>query len=83
MQPTPTRSPDREALHLGADAGDPPDDLVAGHHREDRAAPLVPGLVDVGVADAAVVDVDDDVPGATGRRSISYGASGLFGSWAA
>jgi len=37
------------------------DDLVAGHHREDRCAPLAAGLMNVGVADAAVFDVDQHV----------------------
>jgi len=39
------------------------DDFVAGDHGEETAAPLGAGLVDVGVADAAVVDGEDDVVG--------------------
>jgi len=39
----------------------PFDDLVAGHHREDLAAPLAARLVDVRVAHAAEQDVDGDV----------------------
>ena len=46
---------------LVADLRDGAGDLVAGDHREVAAAPLVTGLVDVGVADAGVGDVDDDV----------------------
>ena len=37
---------------------------MAGDHGVHGAAPLVADLVDVGVADAAVVDGDDDVGGA-------------------
>ena len=54
-------------LELGdgsADGGDAADDLVAGNHGVHGAAPLVAHLVDVGVADAAVVDCNDDVGGA-------------------
>jgi hypothetical protein len=51
-----------EARDLRADAPDAPDDLVAGHHRVRRVAPLVPRLMDVGVADAAVFDFDEHVP---------------------
>ncbi len=43
--------------------GDAADDLVAGDHGEEHVAPLAADLVDVGVADAAVVDGEDDVVG--------------------
>ena len=46
---------------LGADLADHAGDLVAGHHREQGLAPLLAGLVDVGVADAGVRDVDHHV----------------------
>ena len=72
MQPTPTRSPTENSLHLGADGRDDARDLVAGDHREDRHAPLVPRLVDVGVADAAVLDVDLHVVAAAGRAARSW-----------
>ena len=49
---------------VGAYGGDFADDLVAGDHGVDGVAPLVAGLVDVGVADAAELDVDEDVVGA-------------------
>ena len=55
--------PARERPSDGADASD---DLVTGHHREDAATPLVAGLVDIGVTDSAVEDVEQDVPGAGG-----------------
>ena len=45
----------------GADLGDAADDFMAGHARIDgghHAAPLVAGLVEVGVADAAEEDFD-------------------------
>ncbi len=45
----------------GADAAH---DFVAGHQRIDRLAPLVAGHVQVGVADAAVENLDDDFSGA-------------------
>ncbi len=54
---------DLEALDVAADGGDVADDLVAGHHRVELAAPLAAHLVDVRVADAAVVDGEDDVVG--------------------
>ncbi len=47
----------------GADGGDAADDLVAGDHGVEGAAPLVADLVDVGVTDAAIVDGNDDVAG--------------------
>jgi hypothetical protein len=50
-----------ELRHLGAHARDAADDLVAGHHRVDGAAPLVAHLVDVRVADAAVLNLDEHV----------------------
>ncbi len=48
----------------GAYGGYFADDLVAGDHGVHGVAPLVAGLVDVGVADAAELDVDEDVVGA-------------------
>src|SRR5439155_5231411 len=50
-----------ESGHAGADLGHHTRDLVAGHHREDRLAPALTGLVDVRVADTGVLDVDQDV----------------------
>ncbi len=52
---------DLEARHLRANRGDAAHDFVARHHREDRVAPFVARLVQIGVADAAVQHVDLDV----------------------
>ena len=53
-----------ELGHGRADGGHAAYDLVAGDHGVHGAAPLVAHLVDVRVADAAVVDGNDDVGGA-------------------
>jgi hypothetical protein len=74
---------DLEIPYLVADGDDPADDLVARDRRIQRVLPLVARGVQVGVADAAEQDVDLDVFGTRARRSISKGASGLRGSWAA
>ena len=63
MQPTPARSPSRNLVTSRPTARHAADDLVAGHDRVDGPAPLVARLVQVGVADAAVQDVDLDVVG--------------------
>ena len=47
-----------EPGHTGADLDHPADDLVAGHHRIERIAPVVAGLMQVGMADAAIENVD-------------------------
>src|SRR2546422_245879 len=49
---------DFEAFHLGSDACHAPDNFVAGDHGINRAAPLVPRLMNVRVTDAAVEDFD-------------------------
>ena len=61
MQPTPTRSPAAKRADLGAHLLHATDDLVPGYHGEHGAAPFVPRLVEVGVADAAEEDVQVDV----------------------
>jgi hypothetical protein len=48
----------------GADVDDAAHDLVAGHDGVLRDAPVVADHVQVGVADAAVEDLDGDVVGA-------------------
>ncbi|MPM63465.1 hypothetical protein SDC9_110345 [bioreactor metagenome] len=53
-----------EPGHLGADRGDDADDLVAGRQRPLPLPPLTGDRADIGVADAAVGDVDPDVIGA-------------------
>ena len=72
-----------ELRHLGADASDAADDLMARDHGIDRAAPVVAGVVDVGVADAAIENVDHDVVGARiapleppGREPLLRGVGG-------
>ena len=57
----PTRSPTACLVTPEPTARDDSRDLVPGDHREDGPAPLLAGLVDVGVADAGVGDVDEDV----------------------
>jgi hypothetical protein len=39
----------------------PADNFVPGNHREDTSAPFVPSLVNIGMAHAAVEDLDQDV----------------------
>jgi len=77
---------DLEVFYMAAYAADTADDLMAGDHGEDGAAPFAADLVDIGVADAAVQDLDDYVvfagfaafegPGAEGcgraLRSVSF-----------
>ena len=46
---------------LIADRRDAPDDLVPRHHGVHRAAPVVLGEMDIGVAYAAIVDLDGHV----------------------
>ena len=60
-QPTAARSPGLNLVTAGADLGDAADDFMAGNAGIDgghEAAPLVAGLVKVGVADAAEEDFD-------------------------
>src|SRR5206468_10227607 len=52
---------DLELLHPRADPRDLPDDLVPHHQRVLRRAPLAAHGVQVGVADAAVLNVDRHV----------------------
>jgi hypothetical protein len=50
-----------KVFYFVADAADPAYDLMTGDHREDRSAPFVTDLVDIGVADPAIKNIDDDV----------------------
>ncbi len=43
-----------ELRNFGADFGDPPNDLMSRHERVRASSPFVAGLVDVGVANAAI-----------------------------
>src|SRR5690606_3825139 len=74
------------AVRLCTDRRHAADDLVARHHRKDRAAPLVARQVDVGMADAAVEDVDLHVARAghaafdrEGRQRRAGGLGGIGG----
>src|SRR5690606_35431626 len=78
----------REPGDVGADLGHPADDLVARHAREDRPGPFGPHLVQVGMADAAIGDLDPHVfraglaPGDVERHQrlvAGMGAVGLDG----
>lgn len=72
-----------ETRHFRAGRRHAADDLVARHHRVDRVAPLVARLVQVGVADASVEDLDLDVEIAQ-RASLDFeGASGAVALCAA
>lgn len=55
------RVADLELGHRTADGRNVADDFVPGHAGVQRVGPLVAGLVQVGMADAAVGDVDLDV----------------------
>jgi hypothetical protein len=50
-----------ESFHLGSDACYAPDNFMSGDHRENCAAPLVPCLMDVRVADSTVKDFDEHI----------------------
>ena len=59
---------------LLANRRDPADDFMPRHHRVDRAAPVVLGKVDIGVADAAVVNLDGNVIRAQGPTLDGMGS---------
>ena len=79
MQPTPTRSPTLCLLTLAPTCGDFADDLVARHQRVHGDAPLVARLVDVGVADAAVEDLDGHVVRPRAAAAERHGGEGSGG----
>jgi len=56
--------------------GDPANDLVAGHQRVHGDAPFVARLVDVGMANATVEDLDGDVVRARGAALEGHGGQG-------
>ncbi|GMA86078.1 hypothetical protein GCM10025868_13280 [Angustibacter aerolatus] len=64
---------------VGADLGDRADDLVAGHDREGLRAPVAVHGVDVGVADAGVLDRDEHVVRADLAALDGRGGQGLPG----
>ncbi len=47
--------------YLSAGLDDTPDDLMAGNHGINRTAPLVADLVDIRMADPAILNLDDNV----------------------
>src|SRR5213080_1165580 len=52
---------DLESLHLGSDPRHASDDFMAGDHGEYRAVPLIPCLMDVGVADSTVKNLNEQI----------------------
>ncbi len=50
-----------ELGYVAAGGDDAADDLMAGHHGIEGVAPFVAGLVDVGMADAVVEDLERDI----------------------
>ena len=74
-QGTPTRSPSLTWRHAGADRDDVADALVAGDERRLRLdRPVALGGVQVGVADAARRDLDQDL---ARRRASGTGTSSI------
>src|ERR1700679_3110659 len=47
--------------HFAADRANHAGDLVTGNHWKDGTAPLIAGLMNIGMANAAILDVDSDV----------------------
>jgi hypothetical protein len=67
------------AGHFGADLGDDAGDLVAGCERVLLRAPVAADGVDVGVADAGVLDFDENVARADGA-AFDGGGDEVLGS---
>jgi methyl coenzyme M reductase alpha subunit len=61
MQPTAARSPSLNFLHARTGLGHAPDDFVSRHAGISRAIPFVARLMHIGVADAAIKDLDFDL----------------------
>ena len=78
MQPTPTDIADLEFFDLGADGSDMADDFVPGNHGEHAAAPFVARLVDIRMADAAIINGDGDIVRA---RRPAFQASKVSGGF--
>ena len=72
-----------EAGDLGADLDHAADDLVAGHERVVRPAPVIAGQVQVRVADAAIEDLHRDVVRAQRPTLEREGLEAGAGRWAA
>ena len=67
-----------ELRHVAANLHDAADDFMAGDHGIDGVPPFVAGLVQVGVADAAVEDLDDHIGG---ERVATLDGKGASGKW--
>lgn len=79
---------DLEFGDLIADAGNAPDDFVAGHHRINGVAPFAAHLMDIGMADAAKLDFDENIARAKvaaleipGRKLVGGGMNGVAFGW--
>ena len=68
-----------EAGNAGADGADTADDLVAGNARELGDMPFVAGRMQVGMADAAIKDVDLNIVVARRTPFERVGGEGVFG----
>ena len=64
---------------IRTDGGNFADDLVARHQRVNGNAPLVAGLMDVGMAHAAVENLDRDVVGPWAATFEFHGGEGSGG----
>jgi hypothetical protein len=73
---------DLEAADRIAHRADVADDFVARHAGIQGARPFRPHGVQVGVADAAVGDVDLHVVRPGARRSMAIASTGLSAAWA-
>ena len=79
MQPTPTRSPTLCWVTFAPIGGNFAYDLVAGHQWVNGNAPLVACLMDVGMADAAVENIDRNVVGPWAAAFEFHGGEGSGG----
>jgi hypothetical protein len=52
---------DRKNFDVTAYLGDPADDFMARHHRVSASAPVIAGLVQIGVANAAIKHLHRDI----------------------
>lgn len=69
--------------HPVTDRSNPTDDLVPRHHRVLRETPVILGKMDVGVAHAAVVDLDGNIVRAQIATVELYRLQGALAVWAA
>ncbi|GAA3258606.1 hypothetical protein GCM10020258_19890 [Sphingomonas yabuuchiae] len=69
--------------HVAADGGHAADDLMSRHARILGARPFAARGVQVGMADAAIKDVDRDIVALRVATLEGKGASGVSADWAA